>query len=161
MPNVFQFAFHKTRRKGVGIVECLILMIIVGITFSAIFATMAWSQRSYIFSKQDKESRELLFSWVQAFESTWSPERGDSDSVKVNKAAQAIEAVAKALNSKSYSGGVARIGNFDVTVRLGSLSGGKLPLKISIRSGGKTWVDLERSFNAFSNETVPDYAVRS
>jgi len=160
MPDVFKVTFHKTRRKGVGIIECIILMIIVGVTFGAIFTTMAWSQGSYIFSKQDKVSRELFFSWVQAFESTWSPERKDTDTVKMTKATSAIEAVARALNG-TYSGETAYIGSFIVRVSLGSINNGTLPLRINIRSGGKTLVDLERSFNAFSNETVSDDAIQS
>ena len=62
------------KRKGVSLVESLILIIVLLVTMGAIFATMVESQRSYAFHKQDRESREVLFAWVQAFESIWPPD---------------------------------------------------------------------------------------
>ncbi|MDR1623003.1 MAG: hypothetical protein LBS00_11565 [Synergistaceae bacterium] len=135
-----------------SLVECMILMIVVGITFGAIFSTMAWATKSYVFSKQDKESRELFFSWIQTFESLWPGAYDDVD--------DAIEAASTMLGG-TWSGGKTRIGSFVLTAVNSGLSGGSLGLKITIQAGGsnKNLVELTRFYNAFSNETVSDDTV--
>jgi len=147
------------RRKGISIVECIILMVVLGLTIGAIFTTMAWAQKSYAFGKQDKESRELFFSWVQSFESLWRPNHEDSDP----KIEDAVEAVAIKMNG-TYYGGVSRIGVYTVTATdrtPASEVRKRLVLEITIRTAGRRdpWVRLNRSFNWFSNETVSDDVV--
>jgi hypothetical protein len=139
-----------------GIAECLILMVVVGITFGSIFTTMGWAVKSYTFSKQDKGSRELLFSWIQTFESLWPGAYGGSETGANN----AIQAASDMLGG-TWTGSAARIGGFTVTVSDLSLSGGNLELRVAIRGSDskKTLVDLKRHYNAFSNETVSDDAV--
>jgi hypothetical protein len=135
-----------------GITECLILMVVVGVTFGAIFSVMAAATRSYAFSKQDKDSRELFFSWVQTFESLWPDVYDDPD--------DAIEAAAPMFGG-TWVDGKARIGGFILKADNLGLSDGKLVLRITIQAGdsGKTLVDLKNSYNSFSNETVSDDAV--
>jgi hypothetical protein len=143
----------RRKRKGMGIMECLILMIVVGLTFGAMFTTMAWATRSYASGKQDQESRELLFSWIQTFESLWpNAYGGDVDG--------AIRAASNMLGG-TWSNGEARIGGFTLTAVDAGLSGGNLELRVTIRASDskKTLVDLRRNYNAFSNETVSDDAV--
>ena len=150
MPAVFQVKFHKTKRKGVGIIESIILMVIVGVTFGAIFSTIVWAQRSHAFSRQNKESRELFFNWVQSFESMYPH--------PTMTVSHLSEAIAEMLNG-TYENGTARIGYFTVTATEKSLVDGVLVLGINIRTTGgdrKVWVDLDRAFNSFSNEPVPD-----
>jgi hypothetical protein len=135
-----------------SIVECLILMIVVGVTFGAIFSTMGWATKSYAFGKQDKESRELLFSWVQTFESLWPNAYSDEN--------YAIEAVSKMLGG-TWTGSEARIGGFILTVVNRGFVDGRLELDIAIRTGDskKNLVNVRRNYNSFSNETVSDDAV--
>jgi hypothetical protein len=142
------------KRKGLSITESLILIVVVGLTFGAIFTIMSWSTKSYAFSKQDKGSRELLFNWAQTFESLWPGVYG----VNVNGA---IEEAAKRLDGTYVANGVARIGSFTLTAENAGLSDGVLKLNVTIRAVGseKKLVDLERSYNAFSNETVSDDTV--
>ena len=136
-------------RPGIGLVECLILMVVAGVTFGAMFTTIAWGQRNYAFSIQDKESRELLFSWVQNFESVF-PDVHDN----VNAASTAVAG----MMGGTYSNGTTRIGGFTITATQNSMNNGALVLEISIRTTGerKVWVNLFRSFNTFSNDSVPD-----
>jgi hypothetical protein len=155
MSDVFEdLSSHPTtgKRKGIGIVECLILMVVVGVTFGAIFSTMAWATRSYAFSRQDKESRELLFSWIQTFESLWPDAFSDVD--------DAIEAASNMLGG-TWTGGRAQIGGYTLTALDSGLSEGHLELHVTIAVNDtrKTLVDLRRRYNAFSNETVSDDAV--
>jgi hypothetical protein len=137
-----------------GIAECLILMIVVGITFGAIFSTMAWATKSYVFSKQDKDSRELFFSWIQTFESLWPDAYSDVD--------EAIKTASVMLGG-TWANNKARIGGFTLTAVETDLSGGNLELHVTIQAedSKKALVDLRRNYNAFSNETVSDDAVSS
>lgn len=146
-----------TRRKGVGIVEALILMIILGLAFSAIFNTLGWAQRTHISSRQDRESRELLFSWVQNFESAWRPAIGDTPAELTNKAGAAFATVARDMMDGTFSNGIAQIGHFTVQATP-TLNDRRLDLRIVVRSADRRapWVDLTRSFNAFSTDTVSD-----
>jgi hypothetical protein len=57
------------RREGVSIVECLILMIVLGITLWAILSTAAWSTELRVFAKQEIDARILASSWFEVFES--------------------------------------------------------------------------------------------
>jgi hypothetical protein len=139
-----------------GIVECLILIVVVGITFGAIFTTMAAATRSYAFSKQDKESRELLFSWIQTFEALWP----GTYSVPKDKVDDAIEKTSNMLGG-TWSGGKTHIRGYILTVADAEVDDGKLTLHVTIQGGDsrKALVDLTRIYNAFSNETVSDDAV--
>ena len=129
------------KRKGMGIVECLILIVVVGITFGAIFSTMAAATRSYAFSKQDKESRELLFSWIQTFEALWP----GTYSVPEDKVDDAIERASNMLGG-TWSGGKAYIRGYTLTAANAGLSGGRLTLHVTIQTGdsSKALVDLTR-----------------
>jgi hypothetical protein len=148
----FRSTTRAKKHEGMSVVECVILVVVVGLTFGAIFSTMAWAAKSYAFSKQDKDSRELFFSWIQTFESLFPGAYGDAD--------DAIEAASTMLGG-TWSGGKARIGSFVLTAVNSGLSGGRLELLITIQAGesNKNLVVLKRSYNAFSNETVSDDAV--
>ncbi|MDR2179575.1 MAG: hypothetical protein LBP21_04660 [Synergistaceae bacterium] len=147
----FSLTTH-TKRKGMGIAECLILMVVVVVTFGAIFSVMAAATKSHGFSKQDKNSRELFFSWIQTFESLYPNVHSDPD--------DATEAAAKMLGG-TWTGSDARIGGFILTAVNSGVSGGSLELHVTIRAGDskKPLVDLKRTYNSYSNETVSDDAV--
>jgi hypothetical protein len=145
-------AARARKRKGMSIVEALLLIVVVGITFGAIFSTMAWAAKNYAFSKQDKGSRELLFSWVQTFESLWPGAYAD--------AADAAEKASEMLGG-TWANGTARIGSFTLTAQDQGVTDGALKLEVAIRLGesGKEMLKLTRFYNAFSNETVSDDAL--
>ena len=156
MTDIFN-ALHKTRRKGVGIVECLVLIIVLGVTLGAVFTTMAWAQKSYTFSKQDKESREILFNWAQTFESLWPTETFMADhSTWDAQARLSIENVGRRLGTWDSTRERARIGGYYVTATPVMPSGGSMGLNIVIRASGKDLVKLMRRYNVYSTDTVSD-----
>jgi hypothetical protein len=127
-------------------------MVVIGVTFGAIFSSMGWATKSYAFGKQDKESRELFFSWIQAFESLWPGTYSD--------VGEAVEAVSNILGG-TWTNGKMRIKGFTLTAVNSGLSGGNLEMHVTIQvsDSKKTLVDLKRNYNAFSNETVSDDTV--
>ncbi|MDR1048999.1 MAG: hypothetical protein LBL51_04520 [Synergistaceae bacterium] len=153
-PSLCSITPRAKKRKGMSITESIILIVVVGITFGALFTVMSWSTKGYAFSKQDNGSRELLFSWIQTFESLWPGTYG------VGGVDDAIEAAAKLLGG-TCKDGEARIGGFTLTAENAGLSDGILELHVTIRAidSEKNLVDLTRSYNAFSNETVSDDTV--
>jgi hypothetical protein len=160
MPDSLQNAFYK-KRSGVTIAESLILMLVLGLTFGAIFATMGWAQRSYIHNRLDRESRELFFNWVQAFDARWRPEHDHTNAVLTNRADSLREEVALSLNG-TFANGVAHIGAFtlEATPRLIDESNRRvIEINIVIRSGNRRdpWVNLVRVFSAQSNDGVSDW----
>jgi hypothetical protein len=162
-PGVLPDALRKTRRKGMSITENLILMVVLGITFGAIFTTLVWAQKTRVHSMLDRESRELLFSWVQAFESFFPPDGPDlgtvADAVAAgSRATGRLGGVTIADTADAHTG---RIGHFALTATPTILPlpyYGRINLQIVITSGGRhtPWVDLVRRFNRFSSETVSD-----
>lgn len=166
MDDVLQYEFCVTRRKGSTIVESLILMIILGMTFGAIFTTLGWAQKAHVFSRYDRESRELLFSWVQAFESFFHHPPAAGASLVPGTTADALTAAGEATaflgGTFTTAGGrhVGHISFFSIEAAP-ALSDGTLDLDVTIRSGGrnKPWVNLTRRFNRYSNDTVSDAMV--
>jgi len=174
MPEGPQNLFHKTGRKGASIVESLILMIIIGITFGAIFMTMGWSHRTHMHSRHDRESRELLFSWVQVFDAIWQPELTDNSANLLE--IRAAAAIADAVNlmggaPPTVAGGVftANINGFTLQVTPTATvtqQDRSLELGILIQTGGRTWVDfraqgMRRRFSGFPNDMVRDWREQS
>ena len=153
--------FPKTKRKGLSLVECIILMIVLVVTLGAIFTTMAWAQKSYVFSKQDKDSRELLFNWVQTFESLWPPEVPDGTDLKdpvflTNSANEIIDEVFAILGGNPAN---RVIKGFTVnTTPTLDIPTGKIDLRIVVRAGspGKTLVEVTRHYNLYTTDTVSD-----
>ena len=145
------------RRKGFGVIECVILTVVLLVSIGAIFATMAAAQRSYTFHKLDRDSRELLFNWVQTFESLWPPDGMAWTSAAASAQANVIiQEVGNLLGT--YANGVARVGVFTVAAAPGALSNGSISLNVTIREGdrGRTLVNLTRSYNIYTTETVSD-----
>ena len=156
MSDVFR-KFHKIKRKGVSIFESLILMIIMLVTIGAIFTTMAWAQRTQIFARQQRESRVVLFSWVQTFESLWPPD--GMDRTRPQDYAQDLRGqVGGMLGTYNVSNGEARIGSFIVTAEPGAVTAGSLEMNIVIREGERRRpiVNLTRRYNLFTTDTVSD-----
>jgi hypothetical protein len=140
--------------KGTGITECLILIIVLGLAVSAIFSTLCWSVKSYTFARQEMKGRELLFGWVQAFESLWPA--ADASSPE-----DAFEKVAGILNGTwDNSNKLTCVDGFIIVPRAKTETAGSQVVDLKIYGGSDTKskliVDLTRSYNVFSSETVSD-----
>ncbi|MDR3230979.1 MAG: hypothetical protein LBT65_06040 [Synergistaceae bacterium] len=142
----------RIKSRGMSIVECLVLMVILAVTVGALFTELAWSARSYSFARQDLTAREVLFNWVQTFESLWP-----------NFYADPVDAFREAtivLNGTWDAGRrLGRVGGFTIAAVDKGHSSGTLKLGIKIYSGEdptENFVELERSYNSFSNEVVSD-----
>jgi hypothetical protein len=152
-------AFRRAR-KGLSIVEVIILMIVVVVAMGAVFVTMTWANRTYTFSRQDLGSRQLLFSWVEGFESLWR-----NASMDVGATAKQVTEMLGGSWDLSLSQG--HIGFLTITaaeVLPRDVSSGKMKLHITILAdrvsnsynNKREFVELDRSYNLFSNETVSD-----
>ena len=137
--------------------EVIFLLIVLSITLGAVFSTMAWAARSYTFGKQDKQSREVFFSWVQTFESMWPTQAYRANPASwSSEARRQIEEVGKTLGTWDAARSRALIGAYSVTVTPTAPSVGKINLTITIQAGNKTMVELTRSYNIYSHDTVSD-----
>jgi len=165
MDGALKGAFHKTRHKGASIVESLILMIVLGLTFGAMFMTLGWAHKTHIYSRTDRASRELFFSWVQAFDAAWQPAIEDNSvHLLETRANGAIAAAANMMSGTPpvVTGGIHRtqIGGFIIEVSpQGIIETGdrSLNLDITIRTGNRDLVNLARSFSGFPNPRVRDW----
>ena len=151
----------NSKRKGLSLVECIILIIVTLVTLGAIFATMGLAHKNYAAGKLDRDSREVLFSWIQTFESLWptpaimnNPANVHNESLLQAEANSIIQQTGSMLGT--YASGVTTIGSFTVEAEPGALSNGSMVLHIEISGGGKKIVDLFRRYNVYTTETVSD-----
>jgi len=174
MPSVLHHTFYRTKRKGISIVESLILMLVLGVTFGAIFSTLGWAHRTHASSRHDRESRVLLFNWVQTFESFFHLPPAPGDALVLGTVGHALTASAEVTRllggtSSTITGAnrhTGQIGFFTVEatpVVAAAPNDGRLDLTVVIRSEARRapWVDLVKSFNRFSNDTVADALVNN
>jgi len=144
-------------------------MLVLGFTFGAVFITLGWAHRTYLHSRYDRESRELLFSWVQAFDSMWRPTIDDNTGVRLeNRAREAIAAAASMMGGTVpiVIGGThtTYINGFTLEITPhGEVQARdrRLNLEIAIRAGGRLWVNFiggrARSFSGFPNDGIQDW----
>ena len=184
MPGVLHNTFRGKRRKGISIVESLVLMIVLGVTFGAIFTTLGSAYRAHANSRHDRESREVLFSWVQAFESFFPPPLIPAPTAPpgtpppppvppdINATANIAQALLAATQATQLMGGTpnntaimhtgTNVRGFTVqaTPAINTTNVGVMDINIVISGVGRSapWVTLSRSFNRFSNEMVPDWS---
>ena len=147
----------NVKRKGVSLIEVIILLIVLGVTLGAVFTTMAWGSKSYIFNKQDKESRELLFSWAQTFESLWPTDETNSNDASslTSTANEQAQETTRRLGG-NVTGTRMRIKGYDIAARPTATNNGKIDLLITISTDQKAVVNLTRSYNIYTTETVSD-----
>ncbi|MDR3264968.1 MAG: hypothetical protein LBT15_03055, partial [Synergistaceae bacterium] len=106
-------------------------MIVLALALGAVFSSLEWSAKSYAFTRQDKKSREVLFSWVQHFESLWPGVYSDPD--------DAFEEVALSMNGTWIPANhFAHIEGFTVDAVDRQRSGGRMTLSIYIYAGADT-----------------------
>ncbi|MDR1977285.1 MAG: hypothetical protein LBQ42_00970 [Synergistaceae bacterium] len=141
-------------REGIGLAEALILMIILGVALIAIFSTLEWGSKSYTFARQEMQGRELLFNWVQTFESLWPTSSFPNPDDAFNATAASMGGSWNNANKQ------ARVEGFTIETLTKPVNAGKLPISVRIYVGnsnkGKLVVSMDKSYNIFSNETVSD-----
>ena len=158
--------FHA-RRRGISLVECVILVVVLMIAVGAVFSTLGMAQRTYTFHIQDKRAREVLFAWHQTFESMWPPSENfyKDTSGWQNQANAVIESTSEAMGfdligPSTTSPRPARVGGLEIEAEAVALDRrrGRLDLDITVKMGsGKIIVNrVRRSYNIFSHETVSD-----
>jgi len=152
-------ASTSARRRGASLVESLILIIVVVMSLGAVFATINWGLRSYTAGRQDLESRQVLFTWYQTFESMWQPPVPPApvlNAVQLEALAQAqIEAVGNILGT--WNNGAANIRGYIVTAVPQVVQDRMLNVTITISSGNRVLVNnAERAFNIFIGASVAD-----
>ncbi|MDR1874793.1 MAG: hypothetical protein LBQ90_07275 [Synergistaceae bacterium] len=138
-------------RHGVGIVECIILLIVLGISLAAVLTTMGWGSRSYAFAREDLDQRLLLFGWFQAFESIYP---GLENNV-ADASRETTEFLGGTWNAALKEGRF-RAGRIQVQEVASTEGVVRLKVKIFRNRGGVEEFDLDRRFNIFSSETVSD-----
>jgi hypothetical protein len=134
-----------------GIVECIILLIVLGLSLAAVMSAMGWGSRSYTFAREDLDQHLLLFDWFQTFESFYP---GVTDDV-ADACGRVTEFLGGSWNTASRQGSfregriqVREVANADGILRLN--------VKVFRNRGGASAFELERRFNVFSSETVSD-----
>jgi len=137
-------------------------MIVLGLTFGAIFMTMGWAYRTQIHSRNYRESRELLFNFVQMFDAMFRP-----NDITLNAAA--LEGLADAAFGQTVimmagaPDGIrrAQIRGFTIEVVPGTILNNEeriLTLGILIASSGRALINTNRRFNATTNKTAQDWS---
>jgi hypothetical protein len=158
------------RRKGVSLVESLVLIIVVAFTLGAIFSTMWWASTTYIFGRQDSESRQVLFAWHQTFEALWPPEDfpipapGEpmlTPGFIQDEARRQIRAAGIILGDNNATDRRAQVGGYTVdAVPTAPPGTGMVEITITVSAGDRAVVrNLVRRFNIFNSETVSDDAI--
>jgi hypothetical protein len=146
---------QKGVRRGVGIVECIILMVILGISVAAIMTTMGWASRTYAFSKDDLDRRTLLFNWCQAFESFFPGVTDDID----NACRRTTEFLGGSWDTSTKRADFKRA-HFTVTsTSATTVAVAELEIKMYRQAGGTADVSFLRHFNRISSETVSDDSI--
>jgi len=158
------------RRKGVSLVEAMILILVLAITMGAMFATMAWASRTYSFGRQDSESRQVLFRWVQTFESLWqpasvwppfdpnTPNARPSNADLNNEANTRIAEAGGILGVWDGTNNRAQIGSYSVeAIPAADTASGMMNVTITVSAGNRILVGpLVNRFNTFASEFVED-----
>ena len=138
-------------RKGLGIVECLILIIVLVVSFSAMLATLSWGSRSYAFSRAQLESRMLLSCWAETLEAIFPD--------VIQEPEDAFEHVAKVMGGTwNAVAKTAIVHGTKLTAEVLSNVDGILKVGVKIERGEKDF-ESNKIFNMYSSATVPDDGV--
>ncbi|MDR1978474.1 MAG: hypothetical protein LBQ42_07055 [Synergistaceae bacterium] len=144
--------WRKQRRKGISIVECIILLVIVSVTIGAIMQTIAWSIGLQTFSREDLGIHIFVNNWFEALESL-PPSRlgmGNSDledaSVPGGKIVDQVKARMGRASPYKYEASRAGPVNGTYTIRL----------EVWPSSKQRSSRVVLRDINTFSTATAPD-----
>jgi hypothetical protein len=139
------------RHRGVSIVECLILIIVLGITMGGIISTVLWASDLTSFNRAELGMRTVAASVFESLEAI-SPADLDANFDL------AVAGVITTLGGNvGGSGNI--LGGFTLDARsISSVNGVRtISLTISVPSSKKRMpLVLERCINSFSEDTVDD-----
>lgn len=141
------------RRKGMSIVECVILMVVLGIAIWAIMSTAVWSTELQTFTRANMGLFIAANNWFEAAEAV-PPGSFDvsAPTADFTAAQERVIALLGGVEQFPYSADVSRletangINTLQLTLSLGG-SSRNVPLVVS------------RDINRYSNATAPDNAV--
>jgi Tfp pilus assembly protein PilV len=146
-------SLKKNQRRGVSIVECLILMIILAVTIGAIMETVAWSMHLQTSSRENMGAYLFINNWFETLESFTSEEIASGD---FSSAAGIRAMVEERMGKKGLykfevtRGPVAANGVYTVCLRV-------RPSQVRTQH----WLVVSRDINMFSTATAPDNAQRN
>ena len=144
------------RRKGISIIESIILMIVLGIALWAIMTTIAWSTELQTFGRQNMDIQILATSWFEVFESV-NPEPFDATFTMAN-AANRVAQFLDANSTRNWPNYTIRGYRVHVTGDEYMMApNGVRTVELSIQGDGtRRPVVVSRRINARSSETVSD-----
>ncbi|MDR2523599.1 MAG: hypothetical protein LBC93_07890 [Synergistaceae bacterium] len=146
-------------RKGVSIVEGILLMLILGITLWAIMSTAAWSVEIQAFTRRSIDMRVLVSGCFEIFE---AHDPKDPAFMK-----NSLETAAKILDPRPVSGRKKSDYKYDIqgfvveaSADAGAEGARNISLTVHVPEVSKTKAPLviRRQVNTMSNETVSDDA---
>ena len=141
------------RRKGLSIVECVILMIVLGISIWAVMSTALWTVEMETFARAETDARLLGASMFEHFEAV--PPSSFEDHFS--------EALEKVIHEMGGNSSTSTIHGYHYkVVELSSENGVRvLELTLTPQNSKKTKITWERHINGFSHETVEDPTKKS
>jgi hypothetical protein len=147
----------KTPRLGVGIVECLLLIVVLSICIAAILTTMGWGSKSYTFAKDDLDRRIFLFNWFQAFESFY-PGIVDDFAAACAQTTDHLGGGWDTTSSIAPVTGEVTLKGVRFQVKEAANGDGmlKMDVKVYASESGSAELRFTKHFNVFSSETVSD-----
>ena len=126
------------KRKGVGFVECLVMLIIVAVTIGTILQTSSATTLMQMAGRTYVESHKAAVSFFNVLESI-PPDNISGDILS------AVKDIAG--NSINYA---------YISAPVVTSTGGIIEVSISIQDSKTSKRTISRIFNSYSNETVPD-----
>jgi hypothetical protein len=149
----------NSRRKGVSLVEGILLMLILGITIWAIMSAAVWSVEIQAFARSSIDTRILVSSCYEVFE---AHDPKDPAFMK-----NALEVAAKTLDPRPLSARKKNDFRYDIQgfiVEASSDAGAEgarninLTIHMPQSAKAKAPLVIKRQVNTMSNETVSDDA---
>ncbi|MDR1874798.1 MAG: hypothetical protein LBQ90_07300 [Synergistaceae bacterium] len=143
---------QRSRRRGISIVECLILMVVVAIAIGAIMQTVAWSMNLQVTSRENMGAYLFVNNWFETLESL---EPSSIDAGNFSSAGDIRAAVQARMGKKPPY-------RYEVTRGPTNLSGGVYTVRLEVwpSSTKARSLVVSRDVNRFSTKTAPDNAQR-
>lgn len=146
----------RRRRKGVTIVEVLILMMVLGISIWAIMSTATWSTELQAATRSNINARILASSWFEVFESINPKPLPPEPPFNMQTAAAQVAQILDPDATGSYASGFS-IQGFKVIATEMSTVDGVRSVNLSIEQGmGVAPFSIQKRVNSRSSETVSD-----
>jgi hypothetical protein len=142
-----------------SMVECLILMIVLGISLWAILSTAVWSTELRVFAKEEINARILASSWFEVFESVNPEPLPPLPPFNMDDTAAYVAHILDPGTSGTASSGFLIQGYRVRAEEVSAIDGvrrARLTLRWGQGSKRKSLLVIDRKINAKSSETVSD-----